>query len=259
MKRFSRSRAPARLTIVVIVAGLAVAALTSTAVGHGQGNAGKANPSAHVGLGLSPTVMKSARWITLKTGKRVYGVPVTVKISGGKLLAHPASYGACAWCSARVNRGSGMCMSSYPNTQGQAIEQYTCNNSPNQEWVYALGADYEPYLYAANTKNLCLNNYGFSFSNGNQMALWSCNSTSTAMWFGAGASNYSGYLLIHLFKAFGTWSLQCVTVLPNRPPGSAVEEWTCDKTSVWQAFSGQWEPGSPNDVGGGPIGQDTAP
>jgi hypothetical protein len=237
---FSRCRAPTRLAIAVIVTGFAVAAFAGTAAGHGQGGAVHTATTAHVGLGLSPSLMKSARWITLKDGKRVYGVPMTVRVSGGKLLAHPASYGGCGYCTARVNYGSGMCMSSYPNSQGSGVDQFSCNNSANQEWVYATLTDGEPYLFAYNSNNLCLNNYGFSFSNGNQMALWSCDSSSTSMWFGAGASNYGGYDLIHLFQGFGTWSHQCLTVLPGRPSGSAVEEWTCDKTSVWQAFSGLW-------------------
>jgi hypothetical protein len=237
--------------IAVVVAGLAVAAFAGTAVGHSESGA-KAKAAAHVGLGLSPSLMKSARWITLRDGQRVYGVPLTIRVSGGKLLAHPASYGGCAYCSAHANYGSGQCMSSYPNTQGSPIEEYTCNNSANQEWVYASYTDNEPYLFAYNTNHLCLNNYGFSFSNGNKMALWSCSSGSVAMWFGAGASNYSGYELIHLFASYQKWSNQCVTVLPNRPAGSAVEEWTCDRGSTWQAFNGLWDGLAPPGAGDRP-------
>jgi hypothetical protein len=242
---FSRSRAPTRLAIVVIVAGLVAAPLAGTAAGHSQAGAVQTKAPAHIGLGLSPSLMKSARWITLKDGTKVYGVPMTIKVSGGKLLAHPASFGNNPYATARVNYGSGMCMSSYPNTQGSGVDQFAYNNSANQEWIYATYTDNEPYLFAYNANNLCLNNFGFSFSNGNQMALWSCSSSSIAMWFGAGASNYGGYELIHLFQSFGAWSHQCVTTLPGRPSGSAVEEWTCDKTSVWQAFSGLWDPPSP--------------
>lgn len=249
----NRWRVPARLAVTAIVAAFAVAALAGTAAGQSQGGSVKATGSrGHVGLGLSPSLMKSARWIRLKDGKQVYGVPLSIRVSHGKVLAHPAAYGNCVYCAPRRNAGSGMCMSSYPNTQGSYVFQYTCTNAANQEWIYAIGADYEPYIFAYNANNLCLNNFQDQFSNGSLMALWSCNSASAPMWFGVGVSNYSGYYLIHLFKSFGTWSNQCVTVLPNRPSDSPVEQWLCDKSSQWQAFSGPTDAVDPPEGGGPP-------
>ena len=165
-----------------------------------------------------------------------------VNVRKGKVLAHPAAYGNCVYCFQSQNAGSGMCMSSYPNSQGSYVDQYSCTNAANQEWILATWTDNMPYLFAYNAPGLCLNNFQFQFSNGARMALWSCNSNSTAMWFDMGISNYANYYLIHLYKSFGTWSNQCVTVLPGRPSGSAVEQWTCDKTSVWQAFTGSTSP-----------------
>lgn len=245
MGLFMPDRVSTRLAIAVVVAGLAVMGLTSSALGqsHGATRAGARGPAV---TKMSPGFMKSARGITLRNGEKVFGVRVVVKLSGGKMVARPASFGSCQYCSLRQNLGSGMCMSSYPNQQGHEVDQFACNGgAANQQWIYATYTDGEPYLFAYNANHLCLNNYGFSFSNGNKMALWSCNSASTAMWFGAGGSNWNGWLLVHLFSSFGTWSHQCVTTLPGRSSGAPIEEWTCDKTSSWQAFSGLWDALSP--------------
>jgi hypothetical protein len=239
MKMLKDGRGPVRLAVVVVVAGLAVAAFAGSAVGHGD-HAARSDAARGAALGVPPSLMKSARWITLRDGKRIRGVPLTIGLSRGRLVVQPRSYGNCAYCHSHNNRGSGMCMSSYPNSQGSGISEYGCNGGPNQEWVYAVYTDNEPYLFAYNANNLCLNNLGGGFSNGNRIGLWSCNSGAPSMWFGAGGSDWNGWLLLHLFSGFQTWSYQCVTTLPGRGNGGPIDQWTCDRGSTWQAWGGDW-------------------
>jgi hypothetical protein len=244
MNLLRRGRAYARLAVVLVAASLAVMVFAGTAIGHGTEPV-KAGASPTVAANLTPSLMKHARWIRLRDGKRVWGVPLTVKVSAGKLMAHPASYGNCIWCTSHNNLGSGMCISSYPNTQGPNVSEYGCNGSANQEWVYAAYTLNEPYLFAyGSNSNLCLNNYGGGFSNGNRIGLWSCNASAPSMWFGAGGSDWNGWLLLHLFKAFGTWSNQCVTTLPGAASGGPIDQWTCNIGSSWQAWGGDWDEGS---------------
>jgi hypothetical protein len=122
------------------------------------------------------------------------------------------------------------------------MAQYYCNGSANQEWIYETPN--EGYIRAYNTSGdgLCLNNWGYSFANGNRMGLWSCDTSSPSMWMGIGGSNYTyeGAMMIHLFQG-ASWSHQCVTTYPGQGNGSAIGEWTCDKTSMWQSFLGPWQ------------------
>lgn len=246
MKGLNAVRLASRLAVGIAVAGLVITIATGSAIARSRPDI-RGDSSASAQTSASAGIMKSARWITLRDGRKVWGVPLSLRLNRGRIDAHAASWGTCYYCSERANLGSGMCMSSYPNVQGPYVSEYDCNNSANQEWIYVTETDYMPYLVAYNSNNLCLNNWGFGFSNGNRMGLYSCNSASIAMWFVAEGSDWEnyGYYLLHLYQAFGTPSNQCVTTLPGRPSGGPVDEWTCDPGSSWQAWGGLESAGTP--------------
>ena len=247
MKILKLGHVPTRLVAVIVVATLAATVSAGSAAGHAS------RPRTDLGLGatlgISPGLMKSARWITLRDGKRVFGVPVTFGVSHRRLVTRPRSYGNCMMCATHKNLGSGMCISSYPNSQGSGINEYGCNGDANQQWVYALYTDGMPYLFAYNTNNLCLNNLGGGFGNGYRIGLWSCNSGAASMWFGVGGSDWNGWLLVHLYNGFASWSHQCMTTLPGRGNGGPIDQWTCDRGSTWQAWGGDWSANSPGTLG----------
>lgn len=240
-RRFIQRWAPSILVSLSLVA-VATSIIDSGASAHSSRRA-SARSLADRQPGLLSDTGRRGYWMTIG-GKRVWGVHVVLQVRNGSVVAHAAS--ACGTSgSCHQNLGSGLCMSSYPNQQAQAIEQYSCNGSLNQSWTYFHYSDDMPYLKsdgAGVQKDLCLNNYGGGFSNGNKMALWSCESTSAAMWFGAGASSHSGYSLVHLYASIGRWSQQCLTTLGNTANGSPIEQWACNVNAANQQFDGNWNP-----------------
>jgi hypothetical protein len=221
--------------LVAVTTGLVMVAFAQ------QGSASTIHQGAVTPTRSLPALLRQhGHWFTFG-GKRVWGVRVTLQVGRKRIVAHIAS------ADSHRNRGSGLCMSSYPNTKGHEVDQYSCNGSGNQTWIYYQGTLAEPYLgaYGSPAGSLCLNNYGGGFSDGNKQALWSCSSNSSAMWYQAGISNFSGYDLVHLFDGPGSWSKMCLTTLGDTSQGSPIEEWTCNRGAANQSFDGNWYFASP--------------
>jgi hypothetical protein len=208
---------------------------------------------------LPAGLRRQAHWYTLGH-RRVWGVAMTMRMSRGGVVAHAAGAGYCGnpsggELSCYQNKGSGLCMSSYGNAQGDTVNQYACNGSANQTWILGLGYAGQPYLeaYGSGNADLCLNNWGYGFSDGNRQALYSCNTAAASMWylFGvADASLGSGWYLAHLYDGVSKWSNYCLTTLGNTTPGTPIEEWTCNPGSANQAFDGNPTPNNPGDQEG---------
>jgi hypothetical protein len=141
-----------------------------------------------------------------------------------------------------VNRGTGLCMSSYPNTQGTQVKQYTCNGSANQHWGEETGPDLIHYniVSVGSGLTLCLDNYQFKFVNNNKQILWPCFSGNPfAEGYHEGASAIANSFMLHLYDGLGSLSNYCVSSLGNTSQGSGLVEYVCNKNSRNQAFYAQ--------------------
>ncbi len=129
-------------------------------------------------------------------------------------------------------------MSSYPDTKGSDVEEYTCNGSKNQSWDYAfsagLGAEGN-WEFISVGAPYCLDNYQTKFTDGNPQILWGCTSGSAIpLIYGVGISHVSGGYAIHTEQDYGEVSKYCLTSYY----APKIEEYICNTYSANQAFSG---------------------
>lgn len=233
MSEDMRKTGHAWLGLLVVASAVFLFGSAHKAAAHGSTRTSVAESS--FTRSLPSSLRHAARWMTVG-GRRVWGVPLTLQLEHGHLTARAAAIAT------HNNLGSGLCMSSYPNAQGQPIEQFPCTGSLNQQWTFYQGTNNQGYLGAMGSPGgaLCLNNYGGRFVDNNAQALWACSSNSYAMWYGVGTSNFSGYLLVHLNQAVGLWSSMCLTSLGNTASGSHIDEYTCNRAAANQSFGGNW-------------------
>jgi Ricin-type beta-trefoil lectin domain-like len=213
------SSKPGRLVIVAAIAAIGATALI-----------GGASASAST---IPKNLAKQARWVNLH-GRRVYGVPIVFQRDRhGRFIAH------AAWGNASQlkNAGSGLCMSSYPNKAGARVNQYACNGSINQQWLYGEGTGGHYNIFAYGGNKLCLDNSQGRLANGNSQILWGCfDGADTPRGYAIGGSATAGAYMFHLAKGPGASSNYCLTSLGNRSAGSPIVEWVCNKYSANQAF-----------------------
>lgn len=243
------------IAVLAVVAGTTFAQAAPSHPGTATAHAGARQRAAFT-ASLPAGLRSQARWYTVGR-RRVWGVALTMRMSRGGVMAHAAGAGYCGnpgggEKSCYQNLGSGLCMSSYGNAQGDTVNQYACNGSANQTWVLGLGEGGQPYFeaYGSGTADLCLNNWGYGFSDGNRQALYSCNTGAPSMWYDFGGSHWSGWYLAHLYNGVSSWSNYCLTTLGNTTPGTPIEEWTCNVGSANQSFDGDPTPNNPGDQEG---------
>jgi hypothetical protein len=222
------------VAVTIGVVGGAISAQAGTAVhrSHKPG-AGTLAPSA--------SAMRHARWVTLH-GKRVLVAPVS------RAAAANAANSGIPWGTLK-NAGSGLCMSSYPDTVGAGVEQFPCTGSYNQEWVlvhdgpgWGLMNQGMVSNTSQGTENGCLDNRGgVIYSDGNPQIMWPCYGAgwNQGLNYGEGLAQTSGTQLLHTndwnYHNGQTW---CVTSYPNTAPGTTLSEWVCNKYSLNQSFYG---------------------
>jgi len=154
--------------------------------------------------------------------------------------------GAIPWESVR-DAGTGLCLSSYPHEVGHGVEQWPCNGSYNQSWVYihdgpGWGLSNEGMVVntAQGPANGCLDNRGGEiFKNGNPQIMWPCDGDgwNLGLTYSSGVAQRPGTLLIHTNDfAYHDGKTWCVTSYPNKSPGSTMAEWVCNKYSLSQSF-----------------------
>jgi hypothetical protein len=236
LKRSAGRSLVAVLAVVVVIVSGMVSAASASARGTSRASLGEAS-------GPSDALMRDARWVTIQ-GQRVLVAPVSA--TAEKASAAPGS--VVPWGSLK-DVGTGLCLSSYPDEVGHAVEQWPCNGSYNQNWAYVVngaGRSLENEGMIVNTpvgpEFGCLDNRGgVVFENGNPQIMWPCEGRgwNLGLVYAKGVAQRPGTVLIHTNDFYyhdgKTW---CVTSYPNMSPGSALAEWVCNKYSPNQSFVG---------------------
>lgn len=233
LKRSAGRSLVAVLVVLVGAISVTVSATSASARGASRASLGEV-------LRPSDALMREARWVTLH-GRRVLVAPVSAAVGKASVAS-----GAIPWESVR-DAGTGLCLSSYPHEVGHGVEQWPCNGSYNQSWVYihdgpGWGLSNEGMV--VNTPqgpaNGCLDNRGGEvFKNGNPQIMWPCDGDgwNLGLTYSSGVAQRPGTLLIHTNDfAYHDGKTWCVTSYPNTSPGSTMAEWVCNKYSLNQSF-----------------------
>ena len=232
MSEHSRTRSCAALVLaflaIAIVPGIANGARASLA----RDATAQATGGALLGPGMTQGSHQAFRWIKRPDGRWVWAIPLNL-VASARIGVRAHQAGALFGFSWFVqNYNNGLCMSSYPDVSGSVIDQYTCNQSNNQLWLYGAGPDGTYRMMSDGATGLCMDNYQWTFRDDNPQILYPCGEGAVqAEAYDVVGPELGGYSFIETEPTSHGYCLSTLGL------SGAIDEWTCIADDGNQAFN----------------------